>query len=252
MDPKIIAFFLISAALTVTPGVDMALITRNTLRRGRRSAFVTTLGITTGLPVHALFSSVGLSLILSRSAAAFEVVKFLGAGYLIYLGVRTFISAGKAEAGDAHGPQAEAGEGAQVKEVQDQLAEERTQHIWSRRSGTSASRVPTGRARLAGFPLSYPRVYLEGLLTNLLNPKVALFYLTFLPQFMSPGDPVVPKALLLGGIHAGLGVVWLTIYAYFINRLSETLNRPSVKRNIERVTGAILVAFGLRLVWEQR
>jgi threonine/homoserine/homoserine lactone efflux protein len=94
--------------------------------------------------------------------------------------------------------------------------------------------------------------YVEGLFTNLLNPKVALFYLTFLPQFISPGDPVIARSLLLAGIHAALGVIWLTVYAYFVSKLSELLNRPRVKRNIERVTGALLVGFGLRLVWEQR
>ncbi len=223
MDPKITAFFLIAAALTVTPGVDMALVTRNTLRRGRKATFFTTLGITSGLPVHAFLSAVGLSIILSQSAAAFEVVKLLGAGYLFYLGVRTFLSAGKDDEGHAS-----AGENV-VAEVPEKGP------VGSRSSG-----------RL------YAHAYMEGLLTNLLNPKVALFYLTFLPQFLSPGDPVVPKSLLLAGIHAGLGVVWLTIYAYFVSRLSQIMNRPTVKRNIERVTGAILVGFGLRLVWEQR
>src|SRR4051794_24431316 len=95
MDPKLIAFIVLSTALTVTPGIDMALVTRNTLSRGRTAAFVTTLGICSGLPVHAFLSAVGLSVILSRSALAFEIVKLLGAGYLIYLGIRTFATAGK-------------------------------------------------------------------------------------------------------------------------------------------------------------
>src|SRR5437764_11162583 len=95
MDQKLIAFIILSAALTVTPGIDMALVTRNTLSRGRAAAFATTLGITSGLPIHAFLSAVGLSVILSRSALAFEIVKFLGAAYLIYLGVRTFVTAGK-------------------------------------------------------------------------------------------------------------------------------------------------------------
>src|SRR5438094_8754126 len=95
MDPKLVAFIVLSAVLTVTPGVDMALVTRNTLSRGRAAAFLTTLGISTGLPVHAFMSAVGLSVILSRSALAFEIVKLLGAAYLFYLGIRTFLTAGK-------------------------------------------------------------------------------------------------------------------------------------------------------------
>ncbi|MFL5734234.1 MAG: LysE family translocator [Chloroflexia bacterium] len=96
------------------------------------------------------------------------------------------------------------------------------------------------------------RSYFEGLLNNLLNPKVALFYLTFLPQFISPGDPVVAKSLLLAGIHVTMGLVWLTLYAYFVSRLSLLFSSAAVKRRLERVTGALLIALGLRLVWEKR
>lgn len=217
MDPKLAAFFLLSLALTVTPGVDMALVTRNTLSRGRAAALATTLGVTSGLPVHAFMSAVGLSVLLSQSAAAFEIVKLLGAAYLFYLGIRTFITAGKQ--GKATVP--------------------------------GGSTAEPDLIRQEGRNL-YTRSYIEGLLTNLLNPKVALFYLTFLPQFMSPGDPVIARSLLLAGIHAGLGILWLTVYAYFVSRLSAVLNRARVRRNIERVTGAMLMAFGLRLLWERR
>jgi threonine/homoserine/homoserine lactone efflux protein len=85
-----------------------------------------------------------------------------------------------------------------------------------------------------------------------LNPKVALFYLTFLPQFMNPGDPVVLKSLALAGIHILLGLVWLSTYAYFISRLSDLLLRPAVRRRFERVTGGLLILLGLRLAWERR
>jgi threonine/homoserine/homoserine lactone efflux protein len=227
MDQKLIAFIILSAALTVTPGIDMALVTRNTLSRGRAAAFATTLGITSGLPIHAFFSAVGLSVILSRSALAFEIVKFLGAAYLIYLGVRTFVTAGK-QGGHA------------TKSIDSQASGES-----SPAEEANPTPEPEGRRILA-------RSYLEGLLNNLLNPKVALFYLTFLPQFISPGDPVIQKSLLLAGIHIALGVAWLSAYAYFVSRLSLLLSRASVKRKLERLTGALLIALGLRLVWERR
>ncbi|HEY0072072.1 MAG TPA: LysE family translocator, partial [Chloroflexia bacterium] len=159
MDTKLWAFVAFSAVLTITPGVDMALVARSALSRGRNAAFMTTLGIITGLPVHAFLSAVGLSVILSQSALAFETVKLLGAGYLVYLGVRTIISAGK-------------GGGKHDKQASVQAA-----------TTQALSRKETLRI--------YRRSYIEGLLNNLLNPKVALFYLTFLPQFMSPGDPVI-------------------------------------------------------------
>lgn len=226
MDAKLWAFVLFSAVLTITPGVDMALVARSALSRGRNAAFMTTLGIITGLPVHAFLSAVGLSVILSQSAQAFETVKLLGAGYLVYLGVRTIISAGKSgskhDKHDKHGKQAV---------IEAAVAQPR-------------SRAETRKV--------YLRSYVEGLLNNLLNPKVALFYVTFLPQFMSPGDPVVARALLMGLIHAAEGIIWLMLYAYFLSRLSAVMNRPSVKRNIERVTGLLLVGLGVRLAWEKR
>lgn len=220
MDAKLWAFVAFSAVLTITPGVDMALVARSALSRGRNAAFMTTLGIITGLPVHAFLSAVGLSVILSQSALAFETVKLLGAGYLIYLGVRTIISAGKSDG--KHDTQA-------------------------------AIQASTPQARTREETLRiYRRSYVEGLLNNLLNPKVALFYLTFLPQFMSPGDPVIARSLLMGLIHAAEGIIWLMLYAYFLSKLSELMSRPSVKRNIERVTGLLLVGLGVRLVWEKR
>jgi RhtB (resistance to homoserine/threonine) family protein len=220
MDAKLWAFVAFSAVLTITPGVDMALVARSALSRGRNAAFMTTLGIITGLPVHAFLSAIGLSVILSQSALAFETVKLLGAGYLIYLGGRTIISAGKS--GGKHSAQAA---------IQ-----------------TSTPQVHTREETLR----IYRRSYLEGLLNNLLNPKVALFYLTFLPQFMSPGDPVIARSLLMGLIHAAEGIIWLMLYAYFLSRLSDVMGRPGVKRNIERVTGLLLVGLGMRLVWERR
>jgi RhtB (resistance to homoserine/threonine) family protein len=214
MDPQIAAFLVLSAALTVTPGADMALVTRNTLSSGRLSAFFTTLGISAGIAAHALMWAVGLSAIISRSVTLYEAVKLVGAGYLIFLGVRSLIWPNV----NAHGRPV-------------------------------ASGPTTGAQNERG---SHLRSFSQGLLTNVLNPKVALFYLTFLPQFIAPTDPVVEKALMLAGIHILLGIIWLTLYAYLLDRLSEVFMRPIVRRRIERVTGALLVALGVRLVWERR
>lgn len=94
--------------------------------------------------------------------------------------------------------------------------------------------------------------FLQGFLTNVLNPKVAIFYLTFLPQFIAPGEPVLRRSFLLASIHIVMGVVWLTAYAWFVDRLGAILTRPRVKAWLERVTGGVLIALGARLAWERR
>jgi threonine/homoserine/homoserine lactone efflux protein len=89
--------------------------------------------------------------------------------------------------------------------------------------------------------------YRQGLLTNLLNPKVGVFYATFLPQFIAPGQPVFATSVALACIHAGMGLVWLTVYGYGASRLADVMSRGRVRQGIEAATGTVLVAFGLRL-----
>src|SRR5260221_2187357 len=100
-------------------------------------------------------------------------------------------------------------------------------------------------------PRQARRSYLDGLLTNLLSPKVAIFYLTFLPQFISPGDLVLAKSLLLASIHLAMGLVWLSAVCLFVGRMRSLFTRADVRRGLEAVTGVILIGFGLRLALEQ-
>lgn len=93
--------------------------------------------------------------------------------------------------------------------------------------------------------------YRQGLLSNVLNPKVAVFYLTFLPQFIAPGDPVLLVSLALAGIHVAMDVAWLTAYAATLDRVGRALWGPRVKTWMARVTGGVLVAFGVRLALSQ-
>jgi len=205
VDPRTVAFIGVAAVLTILPGADMALVTRNVLMVGRRRTMLTIAGICVGTIIHATASALGLSAILATSATAFTVVKSLGAAYLVWLGIQSIRSAGAA-------PQ--------------------------------PSTRPPVRQTIGPF--------LQGFLTNILNPKVAIFYLTFLPQFISPGEPILRRSLMLAAIHIAMGFVWLTAFAWFIDRLGAVLTRPRVKAWLERLTGGLLIALGARLAWARR
>ncbi len=94
--------------------------------------------------------------------------------------------------------------------------------------------------------------YLQGVLSNVLNPKVAVFYLTFLPQFMSPGDNVLVRSLAFALAHSVMGIIWLSACAYVVSRVSAVLGGTGVRRWLERATGGLLIALGARLVLERR
>jgi threonine/homoserine/homoserine lactone efflux protein len=207
VDPRVYAFIGVAAILTILPGADMALVTRNVLAIGRRRTMLTIAGIGSGCIIHATASALGLSAILATSAAAFNVVKTVGALYLVWLGVQS------------------------IREA-------------SRPVSAPSDSSNTRGARLGPF--------LQGFLTNVLNPKVAIFYLTFLPQFIGPGEPVFRRSLFLASLHIAMGFVWLTAYAWFIDRLGAVLTRPAVKAWLERVTGGLLIALGARLAWARR
>jgi threonine/homoserine/homoserine lactone efflux protein len=208
-DSQVVAFTLVAAVLTITPGADTMLVLRNTLRGGRAFGWSTALGIATGCLLHAALSAVGLSMILARSAAAFHAVKLLGAGYLIWLGAQSLLA----------------------------------------RDGVD---VPAGGGGEGAPPPPRWRGFLDGFATNLLNPKVAVFYLAFLPQFISAGDPVLAKSLLLAGIHDVLGLAWLGTIAVLVARGRRWIRRPSIRRALSRFAGVTLAALGVRLALERR
>jgi len=212
MDPNLAAFCMLALALTIAPGADMALVAKNAVTRGWRASLLTTFGIAIGCSVHAVASSLGLSAILSRSATAFEVVRSVGALYLIWIGFRTLRGA-----------------------------------LRHRASTENAAIDPTTVSpHRSGFVS-----LVEGTLTNVLNPKVALFYLMVLPQFIAPGQDVLTRSLMLSAIHIGFGVVWLCLYAALLDRLRSMLLRPRVRLWFEGIMGGALIVLGGRLALER-
>jgi threonine/homoserine/homoserine lactone efflux protein len=207
--PQHFALFLTGSLLvTVIPGADMALVMRQVLMRGRRTAQATIFGNLSGLVVHALALAVGLSALLVASATAYTAVKLAGAAYLVYLGVQSIRQA------RARNGRAEAGEGA----------------------------GEVGRCGGA---------YLQGLISTVLNPKPALFFLSFLPQFIDRHDAVAPQVALLAAVHILVGFAWLTFYAWFVSRMHAVMTRPRVKVALARVTGVVLIGLGVRVAAER-
>jgi threonine/homoserine/homoserine lactone efflux protein len=211
-DPQVLAFIGVAALLTITPGADTMLVLRSVLAHGRRAGILTTLGIVSGLLVHATLSALGISLILVRSAQLFHIVKLAGAAYLVFLGV---------------------------------------QSIWALIRHSDEALPAEALPEPTGPRPEVWRSYVEGLLNNLLNPKVAIFYLAFLPQFISPGDPVLGKSILLAFIHQLMGVAWLSLVAVSVERMRGLLIRPINRRRLEAVAGVILIGLGLRLALER-
>jgi threonine/homoserine/homoserine lactone efflux protein len=124
--------------------------------------------------------------------------------------------------------------------------------VLSFRSARRATREPL-EAGVPERPVRSGRMsFLQGFLNNVLNPKPALFYLAFVPQFVHPGDPVVMLTAILVAIHIAIGVVWLLTWAWLVSRASRVLAGPRWRARLERVTGSVLVALGLRLATTSR
>jgi threonine/homoserine/homoserine lactone efflux protein len=204
-DPLV--FVGIAALLTITPGADMAMVSRSVLMGGRREAFATTLGILAGCLVWALVSAAGVAAVLAASKTAYDVLRLAGAAYLVWLGVQSLLAARRGDYRD--------------------LPEERP-------------------------ALGLSSAFGQGLLTNLFNPKIAIFYSTFLPQFIGPGDPALLLSIVLAGVHIGFGLVWLTAYAWLLDRAVTAFDSSRLRRALDALTGTVLVALGLRLAAERR
>jgi threonine/homoserine/homoserine lactone efflux protein len=201
----LLPFLVASVLVTVIPGADMALVTRQVLIGGPALAQKTIVGNLTGLLVHGVALAAGLSALLVASATAYTVVKLAGAAYLLYLGVQAL---------------------------------------------RASRRPPTDGPSASGA--APRRAFLQGLISTVLNPKPALFFLTFLPQFVNRDAAVLPQTLTLVAIHVVVGLIWLTAYARLVHRARGVLTAPRVKSWLERTTGAVLIAFGLRVAVERR
>lgn len=206
MDAQLLAFAGVSLLLAVTPGPDMAVVTRNALAHGRRGVVLTTSGIALALVLWVTATAVGLSALLRASGEVLFLLKIVGACYLAYLGVRTLLES-RARPADL----------------------------------------------LAATPPAAPAhaVFRQGFLSAISNPKLGVFFVTFLPQFVLPGQAVLPRLLELGVTFAVIGWLWMNVYGLFVTRLRQVITAPRVRQWMQRVTGVVLLGFGARLALER-
>jgi threonine/homoserine/homoserine lactone efflux protein len=198
----LLAFTLAAGLLTVTPGLDMALVLRTAAVEGARRAMLAGAGVCAGCLGWGAVVALGLGALLAASEVAYDALRLVGAGYLVVLGLRMVTSRGTLA--DVQAPMS-AGSGG-----------------WLAR----------------------------GFLTNALNPKVGVFYVTFLPQFVPAGTAPAGFVLLLATVHATLGMLWFAALVLATRPLGRFLRRPGPTRLLNRVTGTALVGFGAALAVE--
>ncbi len=215
MDPvsALLAFTVAAALMTMTPGLDTALVLRTAAVEGGVRAMLAGAGISVGVLLWGFLTAIGLGALLAVSEMAFLLLRIAGAVYLLWLGIGMLKAA------------------------------------FSGRGGFGLPAAASAGDRPATSP---GRWFLRGLLTNLLNPKVGVFYVSFLPQFLPPDVNAVAFSVLLAGIHAGLGLLWFAALVLATRPLAHLLARPAVRRGMDGLTGAVLVGFGLRLALERR
>jgi threonine/homoserine/homoserine lactone efflux protein len=202
-----IGFLLAAILLNLTPGADTMYIVTRSVAQGKKAGVVSVLGIATGLVFHTLLAALGLSIILMTSEAIFMGVKYLGAGYLVFIGIKMII---------------------------DKSGVFENQHI--------------------GFAKTdLVKIYRQGVLTNVLNPKVALFFISFLPQFILPEHAAGPLPfLLLGGTFLTTGTIWCLFLAYTSSVMTNALrNNETIGNFMQKVSGTVFVAVGLQLAFKR-
>jgi threonine/homoserine/homoserine lactone efflux protein len=194
---SLVLFAAASIALLVVPGPSVLYIVTRSVSQGRRAGLISVLGVHVGSVVHVTAAALGLSALLASSGTAFAVVKYLGAGYLIWLGV---------------------------------------QKLRHRRAGPLDGAPPVGRGRL----------FTQGVVVNVLNPKTAIFFLAFLPQFVNPErGPVAAQIIVLGICFIALGVLSDGGYALLAGSISGRIRRTDrVQRRLDRASGVVYLGLG--------
>lgn len=203
MASAILAFAVVAGLMTLVPGIDTALVLRTAITQGRGQAFAAAAGIALGVLTWGIAAALGVSVLLAASQLAFDVLRWAGAAYVVWLGVSLVLASFRGHGLNLEGP------------------------------------APRPESRWTGFR--------RGLLTNLLNPKIGVFYVAMLPQFLPDGVPAGLAGGALALVHVIEGMAWFTLLILAAHAFRAWLGRRSVQRWIDRITGGVLIGFGVKL-----
>ncbi|WP_201587131.1 LysE family translocator [Psychrobacter jeotgali] len=209
-----LGFIVAAMLLNLTPGTDSMYIITRSISQGQKAGVYSVLGIVSGILVHTLLAALGLSIILANSPLAFMIVKYIGAAYLCYLGFKMLVL---------------------------------------NSAPLIANNLPENNPHTAAKSSSYGKIYQQGVLTNTFNPKVALFFLAFFPQFIDPSYAYSTLSfLILGLTFATTGLIWCLCLALLAARFSQRLREnPAIETILNKISGIVFVGLGIKLLTEK-
>ena len=210
---NLLLYIPLAALLVMLPGPDFALIVRTSLTEGRASGQAAACGVALGIMVHTSATMLGISAVIAQSVTLFTLLRYAGAAYLFWMGIHV-LRAGR--------------------EVTAAVV---------RHGGQEAEAQPVRGLRR--------RAFRQGFLTNALNPKAVVFFLTMLPQFLDPHAALWPQFLELGGIMAFFCLGWFVLLASLLHRIRRVFARPAFQAWLHRLTGLIFICFAFRLALEK-
>ena len=204
---SLLTYISIAAMMVIIPGADTMLLVKNTLSYGPKAGRYTVLGMATGLFFWTLIAVLGLSVVIAKSVILFSAIKYLGAAYLIYLGIKSFFAKSTFS----------------LEEIQAQA--NATTNSSSRHNKDS---------------------FMQALLSNVLNPKTVLVYITVMPQFIDLNGNVNQQLIVLASILTLLAVLWFLTLVFVIDYAKKWLNNSKFQKVFQKSTGLILVGFGVK------
>lgn len=207
---NLLAYILMAIMMSMLPGTDTVLIMKNTLNHGAKAGRYTILGMATGLTFWTVIAVLGLSVVIAQSVFLFNAIKYLGAAYLFYLGVRVFFTKNTLS----------------LEAVQAEC----------QYSIDKSSRY------------HYKESYLQGAISNILNPKTVLVYITFMPQFIDLTGNTNQQLIGLGLILTIIAVGWFLILVYLLDHVKKWLKKPKFQKVFQKSTGVMLIGFGVKTV----